>query len=65
MRGRLIPAYQWVYLVKHIIQKTMIPIDMIPLYMMVAASLAMLLFLALCKNMIPRSRGLLCWGTTQ
>jgi hypothetical protein len=35
------------YLVKHIIQKTMIPIDMIPLYMMVAASLAMLLFLAL------------------
>jgi hypothetical protein len=38
------------YLVKHIIQKTMIPIDMIPLYMMVAASLAMLLFLALCKK---------------
>ncbi len=28
----------------------MIPIDMIPLYMMVAASLAMLLFLALCKK---------------
>lgn len=38
------------YLVKNIIQKTMIPIDMIPLYMMVAASLAMLLFLALCKK---------------
>lgn len=38
------------YLVKNIIQKTVIPIDMIPLYMMVAASLAMLLFLALCKK---------------
>ena len=38
------------YLVKNIIEKTMIPIDMIPLYMMVAASLAMLLFLALCKK---------------
>ena len=32
------------YLVKHIIMKTMFPLDMIPLYMMVAASLAMLLF---------------------
>ena len=38
------------YLVKNIIEKTMIPIDMIPLYMMVAASLARLLFLALCKK---------------
>ena len=32
------------YLVKNIIMKTMFPLDMIPLYMMVAASLAMLLF---------------------
>ena len=32
------------YLVKNVVLKTMIPIDMIPLYMMVAASLAMLLF---------------------
>ena len=38
------------YLVKNIILKTMIPIDMVPLYMMVASSLAMLLFLALCKR---------------
>lgn len=32
------------YLVKNIVMKTMFPLDMIPLYMMVAASLAMLLF---------------------
>lgn len=32
------------YLVKNIIMKTMLPLDMIPLYMMVAASLAMLFF---------------------
>lgn len=38
------------YLVKNIIFKTMIVIDMIPLYMMVAASLAMLIFLIFYKN---------------
>ena len=38
------------YLVKHIIMKTMFPLDMIPLYMMVAASLAMLLFTILYKK---------------
>ncbi len=38
------------YLVKNIVCKTMIVIDMIPLYMMVAASLAMLAFLVFRKN---------------
>ena len=38
------------YLVKNIIEKTMIPIDMIPLYMMVAASLAMLAFVTVYKE---------------
>ena len=38
------------YLVKNIVMKTMIPIDMIPLYMMVAASLAMLAFVTAYKE---------------
>ena len=38
------------YLVKNIILNTMIVIDMVPLYMMVASSLAMLLFLIFYKN---------------
>lgn len=38
------------YLVKNIVMKTMITIDMIPLYMMVAASLAMLIFIAVYKE---------------
>lgn len=38
------------YLVKNIVMKTMIPIDMIPLYMMVGSCLAMLLFLLFYKN---------------
>lgn len=38
------------YLVKNIVLNTMIPIDMIPLYMMVAASLLMLLFLIFYKE---------------
>ena len=38
------------YLVKNIILNTMIIIDMVPLYMMVASSLAMLLFLIFYKN---------------
>ena len=39
-----------IYLVKNIIFNTMIPIDMIPLYIMVASSLAMLIFLSLYKK---------------
>ena len=38
------------YLVKNIVMNTMIVIDMIPLYMMVASSLAMLLFLTFYKK---------------
>lgn len=38
------------YLVKNFIMKTTILIDMVPLYMMVASSLAMLLFLTFCKK---------------
>lgn len=38
------------YLVKNIVFNTMIVIDMIPLYMMVASSVAMLIFLMLYKN---------------
>ena len=38
------------YLVKNVVLKTMIPIDMIPLYMMVAASLAMLAFVTAYKD---------------
>lgn len=38
------------YLVKNIVMKTMIPIDMIPLYMMVGSCPAMLLFLLFYKN---------------
>ena len=38
------------YLVKNVVLKTMIPIDMIPLYMMVAASLAMLAFVPAYKD---------------
>lgn len=38
------------YLVKNIIFNTMLPIDMIPLYIMVASSLAMLIFLSLYKK---------------
>ena len=38
------------YLVKNVVLKTMIPIDMIPLYMMVAASLAMLAFVTVYKE---------------
>ena len=38
------------YLVKNIVCDTMIVIDMIPLYMMVTASLAMLIFLIFQKN---------------
>ena len=38
------------YLVKNIAMNTMLPIDMIPLYMMVSASLAMLLFSAFYKD---------------
>ena len=38
------------YLVKNVVLKTMIPLDMIPLYMMVAASLAMLAFVTAYKD---------------
>lgn len=38
------------YLVKNIVFNTMIVIDMIPLYMMVASSVAMMIFLMLYKN---------------
>lgn len=38
------------YLVKNIVMKTMIPIDMIPLYMMVGSCLAMLVFLLFYKK---------------
>ena len=38
------------YLVKNIVMETMVPIDMIPLYMMVAASLAMLAFVTVYKE---------------
>lgn len=38
------------YLVKNIVFNTMIVIDMIPLYMMVASSVAMMIFLILYKN---------------
>ena len=38
------------YLIKNIIFKTMITIDMVPLYMMVASSLAMLIFIIFYKN---------------
>ena len=39
-----------VFLVKNIVCNTIIPIDMIPLYMMTASSLAMLLFILFYKN---------------
>jgi len=39
-----------IYLVKNIVFQTMITVDMVPLYMMVGASLAMLIFLLYCKK---------------
>lgn len=38
------------YLVKNLILRTTLPLDMIPLYMMVGACLAMLVFLLCCKD---------------
>lgn len=38
------------YLIKNIVMNTTIPIDMVPLYMMVAASSAMLIYLIFCKK---------------
>lgn len=45
----------------------MIPIDMVPLYMMIGGSLAMLVFTIAYKsveeNTMRRRRGLRCWPT--
>ena len=38
------------YFIKNIVMNTMIPIDMVPLYMMIAASSAMLIYLIFCKK---------------
>ena len=49
------------YLVKNIALNTMLALDMVPLYMMTAASLAMLIFVRVNKNMTHPCQDLPCW----